>query len=100
MNVDIQKVPRYRKVQCRERIFMLHHKCLIGILDCLCDDLAFYISSINKIVFKIAVASGDHRLSDKSLQPAKCSFCFYRKQIGRNIPSINTINNILQVMIA
>jgi hypothetical protein len=47
---------------------MLHQKRFVGLFYCLCDDVAFNISAINKIVFKITVAAPYQDCSGSSVE--------------------------------
>ena len=99
MDINIQDSPINCKLQRCKRIFMLHHKCLIAVLNCLGDNTAFDITPIDKIILIISVSPGDDRFSDKSINRNILILHMDFYQIGRNIPSVNTIDNVLQVRI-
>ena len=100
MHIHIQKPAVDREMQRRERIFMLHHKSPIAFLDTPGNHIAFDVSSIDKIILKAPVSPGDHRLSDKACDPYRTLDRVDLRQIGRDLPPIDMVNHILQVMIA
>ena len=100
MDVDIQKFRLNRKLEHGKRVFVLHHKGLVGILYRLVDKAAFDIPAIGKIVFIIAVAPGNQRFPDITFHLHRIRPRLHRKQICRNLPAEYGVNNIFQVMVA
>ena len=74
---------------------MLHHIWFIRIFNGLINQVALDIPSIDKIVFKIPVAPGNQRFSDKSLHLNRVPTGFYRKQIGCDLTAKYSVYNIL-----
>ena len=100
MYVDIHQGTVQRNRQHCKRIFVLHHKSPVSIFQCFCNQSAFDISSVDKITFKIPVASCNNRLSDKTIHRKSLIFRVNFQQICRNISSINVVNDILQFSIS
>ena len=95
VDIDIQKFRFDFKMQHGERIFVLHHKRLISLLDGLIDDIAFDVSSINIVVFKIPVASGDRRLPNKAFYAERFPSHGNREQICCDLPAIHRVDDVL-----
>ena len=95
MDIHIQKFRLNLKMQHGKGVFVLHHKGLIGFLDGLADNAALYISSVNIIIFKIPVAAGNDRFSDKALHPEDLPRNGNRDQIGCDLTTVDRIDDIL-----
>ena len=95
MDIDVDELRLHLKMQQRKRIFMLHHVALIAVLDGLCYDAAFDISSIDKIIFKIPVPSGDHRLSDEAGNSEPVGLHVDGNQVCGNLPAVNRVDDVL-----
>ena len=100
MDIYIQRLGIDGKMKHGKGIFMLHHKGLIGFLNGLCHNAAFNISSIDKIIFIIAVGSCNYRLSDIAKGTDPVSFCFYLEKVGCDLPAEYGVDQILQIVIA
>ena len=99
MDVDVDVFRLHRKVQHGKGIFMLHHIALVAILNGLGDEAAFYVPAIDEIIFKIPVAPGDGRLPDEPRHLEHLRFHGDRQKLRRDLPAVNGVNNILQVMV-
>ena len=66
MDIHIQGIRLYGKMQHGERIFVLHHKWLVCLLYGFGNDVAPDITPIDEIIFIVAVGAGDYGLSDES----------------------------------
>ena len=100
MHIHIQEPAVYRKMQRRKRVLMLHHEGPIALFDAPGDHITLNISSIDKIVLKASVSPGHRRFPDKARNPHRPLLCVDLRQIGRDLPAIDMVNHILQVMIA
>ncbi len=100
MHVDIQHGPVHMEVQAYEGIPVLHHKGLIPVLDPPGNDPALYISSIDKIILIIAVASGDLRFPDKSGKMQRTFPPVHRQKPHGNIPSVDMIDHVFQAAVS
>ena len=78
---------------------MLHEKPFICILNGFCDNVIFYISSIDIIIFKASVSAGDFRFSHITFYLHKVIGTGNFKQCFRNISSVNIIYDILNTVI-
>ena len=80
---------------------MLHHKRLVRVLDGLTDQPAFNIPSVDEIILKTPVSSGDHRLSQQIHGPADTSCSL---STGSRLAAISRakhgVNDILQIMVS
>ena len=100
MHIDIHLFRIDLNLQYRKRITVTHHKRLVSILDRPGDDRALHITSIDKVILVISVSPGNHRLSDKAANPDIPIIRLRCHQICRDIPSVNAVNNILQITVA
>ena len=100
MHIHIQEPAVYRKMQRRKRVLMLHHEGPIALFDAPGDHITLNISSIDKIVLKSSVSPGHRRFPNKARNPHRPLLCVDLRQIGRDLPAIDMVNHILQVMIA
>ena len=82
------------EVEDCKREFMLHSEIFIRILQRFRDHRAFHISSIYKEILKVAVSSCDDRFSKITCDPQAGLFIIDLKQICRNIPSVQIVNDI------
>ena len=95
MHIHIQILRLNADMKQHKRILMLHHKRLVRVLNGLTDQPAFHIPSVDVIILKAPVASGDHRFSCKSMDLQNLLLTFHRKQIGSDLPSKHGVNNVL-----
>ena len=100
MNVHIDILRLHREVQQRERVFMLHHIALVPILDRFGDESAPDIAPVDKIILKIPVSPGDHRLSDKSRHLDIALLGVYGQKIGCDLPPVDRVDDVLQVVVS
>ena len=66
MYVHIQKLRLDLQVQYHQGVLVLHQKAFISIFNGFVDNLALDVSTIDKINFVTAIASGDERLTQKA----------------------------------
>ena len=78
---------------------MLHEKTLIGVLYPLCNDLVLYKTSVNIIILKGTVTSGNLRFSHKTLNLHEIILVGYFKKCFGNISSIYIIDHIFYIVI-
>ena len=95
MHIHVQILRLNADMKQHKRILMLHHKRLVRVLNGLTDQPAFHIPSVDVIILKAPVASGDHRFSCKSMDLQNLLLTFHRKQIGSDLPSKHGVNNVL-----
>ena len=102
MHIDIYIRAFDLNMKTGKRIFMLHHKRMISIFHCFCHDLTLYISSIDIIIFKITVSSGNYRFPDKSIDSDRLIpvFCMDLNQFPGNISPVDLINRFFQIIIS
>ena len=100
MHIDIHLFRIDLNLQYRKRITVAHHKRFVSILDCPGNDRALHITPIDKIILVIPVSPGNHRLSDKAANPDISIIRLRCHQICSDIPSVNAVNNILQITVA
>ena len=100
MNIYIQVISGHLDVQRYERKFVLHHKALVGILNCFCNNVVFYVSAIDIVVFKGTVSTGNFRFSRISLHLHKVVLIGNFHQRFRDISAVNIINDILHTVIS
>ena len=81
MDIHIHQFLINCDVQHTKRILMIHQVRPIGFLDCLGDHIAFHITVIDIIIFKIAISSGNHRLSEKTFDMDALTLLVYGDQI-------------------
>ena len=94
MYIDIHIRTFDLNVKTGKRIFMLHHKRMISIFHCFCHDLTLYISSIDIIIFKITVSTGNYGFPDKSFEMKIFVFMIDFQKTGGDIPAIDMIDHI------
>ena len=95
VHVHVQETGIDGEMQQRERVFMLHHERLVGLLDGLRDQAALYISSVYVVIFIVAVAPGDHRLSDEAAYAHRRRAGFQGNQIGGDLPAKHGVDHVL-----
>ena len=100
MDVYVDLIPGNSILKADKGIFMLHHIRLIGFLNGLHQDLAFYIPAVDIIIFKIPVSPGDHRLSDKAFDEDPRPFKPDLQQFSGNIPAVDPVDHIFQIGIS
>ncbi len=83
------------KMQYRKRIFMLHQIPFVSFFDGLGNQPAFDETSVDKIVFVIAVCPVYRRFSKKSHDFHTRSFAGKREYFPRNVPSVDPVNDLL-----
>ena len=93
-------LPVNLNMQNRKRIFVLHRIIFIGILNGLIDDLALYISPVNKIIFKITVSSRDDRCARIPSDAETVLFIIYGKKIGGDLSPVHMIDHIPKISVA
>ena len=79
---------------------MLHQKVLVTLLDRLRKQRAFDISSIDKIIFIVAIAARYDRLPNIAAHMEKLTFVVYLKQRGCDLTPENVIDQILAVAVS
>ena len=67
VHINIQIVSLHFHAKRDKWKFMLHQETSVGIFDCFCNNIIFNISSIDIIVLKRTIASGNFRFTNKSL---------------------------------
>ena len=92
--VDIQQIRIHRKVQNTKRILVLHQKSLICFFNWLWEQCTLYITSIDKIIFKITVSTGNYGFPDKSFEMKIFVFMIDFQKTGGDIPAIDMIDHI------
>ena len=100
MHIYIQIISLHLNMKRNKRKFVLHEKSLIGIFNSLGNNPVLYKSSINIIVFKSTISSGDFRLSDKSLNLHEIILVGYLKKCFGDISSIYIIDHIFHIVIS
>ena len=100
MYVYIQKIPVQLKMQDRKGIFVLHHEVFVSVLDGFGDDGTPDVSAVDEIVLIIPVSPGNDGLSDIASQRSKGSLPVDLHEIRRDLPAIDSVNDILQVGIS
>ena len=79
---------------------MDHNKGLIGFFDCLGYDRTLNVSAIYEIMLKAAVSSGNIWLCHVPGNLHTVPFCLDWQQIGRNIPPVDMVQNVLQTSVS
>ena len=100
MHIHIDQCRIDFNMKGRKRIFVNHDKCLISILNCLCNNVALDITAINKIILPCSIASGQNRFADKSCHMTEFALNIHFQQLSCHIPSVNLINDISQIAVA
>ena len=100
MDIYIDLIAGNVILQTHKWILVLHHIWLIGFLNGLHQDLAFYIPAVDIIIFKIPVSPGDHRLSDKAFDEDPRPFKPDLQQFSGNIPAVDPVDHIFQIGIS
>ena len=100
MDVDVQIFRLNGQMQQHKRILVLHHKRLVRLFNGFGHQAAADIAAVDKIIFKIPVASGNHRFPRESPDLQDLAFIFHRKQIGGNVPPEYGIDDVLQIVVA
>ena len=99
MYIYVQIISLHLDMKRNKGKLMLHEKSLIGILDSLCNDPVFYKTSVNIVILKSTVASGNLRFSHKTLNLHEIILVGYFKKCFGNISSIYIINHIFYIVI-
>ena len=99
MYIYVQIISLHLNMKRNKRKLMLHKKPFIGILDSLCNDPVFYKASVNIVILKSTVASGNLRFSHKTLNLHEIILVGYFKKCFGNISSIYIINHIFYIVI-
>ena len=92
MHIDVDCFSIHLDIEQRKRIFMLHHRCLISVLNRTGEQLAPHIPSIHVIIFKIPVSPRDHRFSDKAVDRHQRAFRVNLDQLPRDVAAVNIID--------
>ena len=92
MHIDVDCFSIHLDIEQRKWIFMLHHRCLISVLDRAGEQLAPHIPSIHVIIFKIPVSPRDHRFSDKAVDRHQRAFRVNLDQLPRDVAAVNIID--------
>ena len=100
MHIHIHRRPVHLQVKQRERIFMLHHRGMVPILDGFRQQLALHISVIDVIVFKVPVSTGNHRLPDKAGNLHQLAFSLDLNQFPGNVSSVNVVNQLADIPVS
>ena len=84
------------KMQHTERKLMLHQIFPISLLDGSADQVTLNISAVNIENLIIPVSPVNHRLSQKTADIYPLPLPCKGNQLGGNIPTIDTVNDLLQ----
>ena len=100
VDVHVQKLRFYGKVQQGEGVFVLHHVGLVRFLDGFGNDAALDIPSVDEIVFIIPVAAGDQGFADKTGYLDILRLDVDGQQVGGYLPAVNRIHQIPQIVVS
>ena len=100
MDINIQVIAIHFDPKGNKRKFMLHDQSFISVLNSLGNDLVFYIPTIDIIIFKSTVSSGNLRLSHKTFDFHEIIFVGnFQKRFG-DIPSVDTVDHIFYAVVS
>ena len=100
MHVYIQIISLHLHLKGHKGEFMLHQKTLVGAFYGFCDNVVFYITAIDIIVFKASISSGNFRFSHKSGDLHKIIFKFRVQKSLCDIPAVNAVDHILYTVVS
>ena len=79
---------------------MLHHKTFVCLLNGFGDQCTFDVAAVDKIILIVTVSSGNYWFSNKTTKLKQFGLMFYFQNRGRNISSINMVNEVFFISIS